>query len=301
MPGNPVDMWIVGQIMRGMDPERAYEIASYVFQFDVETPLYLQYITYMSNILQGNLGKSMLTHTPVINILIYALPWTLFTTSIAVVTSFAVGILGGMYIAYKRGTTLDKVLFSIGSFSSVIPNYLIALLFLNVFAIYSGIFPLSGAYDFNIKPGFTLEFIISIFYHAALPILAFVITSFGGWLLSMRGSTISVLGEDYVAAAEARGLKNRRITMSYVGRNAILPLFTSVAISIGYLVGGSIFIESTFSYPGIGVRMAKAIGSRDYPIVLGCFLLLSFAVILSNFLADTLYAKLDPRIRKRGD
>jgi peptide/nickel transport system permease protein len=116
----------------------------------------------------------------------------------------------------------------------------------------------------------------------------------------MRGSTISYLGEDYVFMARARGLPERRIAITYVGRNAILPLFTSLAISIGFIFGGSVLIESVFVYRGIGLRLLEAINSRDYTVMQGIFLIITIAVIAANYIADLLYSVLDPRVRAGG-
>ena len=156
-----------------------------------------------------------------------------------------------------------------------------------------------GAYSPGMKPGFTLAFIKDIFFHAALPILTYVLTTVGGWMLAMKSSTISTLGEDYVTVAEARGLPERRIITSYVGRNASLPLITQLAISIGFVVGGSTLIEFIFVYQGIGQLLLSSINARDYPVMQGVFLIITIAVILANFLADFVYGWLDPRIRVR--
>jgi len=298
-PGNPVDTWVMERVNTyGMDIHEAYKMAQAIFSIDVTKPLHEQYFDYLLSVLKGDLGVSFIsTGTPVTHIIAYTLPWTVFITSISLSTSFAIGVILGMFIAYRRGTKADKSLSFLGSLSGSIPNYMIALLFLVVLGLNLKLFPLSGAYDHTLKPSFTFEFLASVFRHAALPVLSYVSTSFGGWMLGMRSSTISTLGEDYISFAEAKGLPNRRIILSYVGRNAILPLFTSLAIQIGYMFGGSIFIETTFNYPGIGYYMTRSIGLRDYTVAQGCFLIIAISVVLANFLADIMYAKLDPRVR----
>jgi peptide/nickel transport system permease protein len=166
-----------------------------------------------------------------------------------------------------------------------------------MFALQLKWFPVSGPYSPYLKPGLYLEFLLSVLHHAFLPVVTYVLTSVGGWILTMKGSTISVLGEYYVTAAEARGLPERRVVTSYVGRNAIIPLFTRFAISVGYMFSGVVFIEGLFLYPGIGTYLSASIAQRDYPLMTGCFLISTVAVVVANFFADILYSRLDPRVR----
>jgi len=300
MPGNPADYLLMQLIYeRSIPVEEAYKIVQVYFGMNLTRPLHEQYIEYLTSLLRGDLGRSLLSlNTPVSKIIAQSLPWTVFPISISVIISFAIGVSLGMVAAYKRGGKFDRVFLVIAPIFNSIPNYIYALIFLYSLAVIARIFPLYGAY--SVKPGFTLEFISDAFYHAALPILSYVVASFAGWGLAMRGSTISVLGEDYVTAAEARGLPKRRITFSYVGRNAILPLFTSLLISLGYVVGGAVFIETTFSYPGIGYFLVQSVYGRDYTLMQGCFLVLTVAIVIANFIADLVYSRLDPRIKMGG-
>jgi len=130
-----------------------------------------------------------------------------------------------------------------------------------------------------------------------VPGIVYILTTLGGWMLSMRSSTVSVLGEDYVTVARARGLPDFRIIMAYVGRNASLPLVTALAISVGFLLGGSAVIESVFVYQGVGLLMTQAIAKRDYPVMQGILLVTTITTIISTAIADLLYGWLDPRIR----
>jgi len=299
MPGNPASAYVNELVYQGVPLERAIEMASKLYNLDLNKPLWQQYLDYLLNVLRGNLGYSIVSAgLPVINIVMYALPWTLYIVSISLLISFVIGILLGLYMAYHRGGLVDKILTSIGTVFSSIPNYIMALLlYYSLVTILKVIPPISGAYDPNLKPGLSIEFISSVLMHSFLPILTFILTSFGGWMLTMRNTAIVVLGQDFVMAAEARGLKKNRIMFSYVGKNAMLPLFTSLMISIGWIFGGAVFIENTFAYPGIGRLLALALSSRDYTVVQGCFLFITIAVIISNLLADILYGVIDPRLR----
>ena len=156
---------------------------------------------------------------------------------------------------------------------------------------------LRGSYSPGVNPGLSLSFLGDALYHAALPMAVYVLTTIGSWMLIMKSSTLAALDEDYVTAARARGLKDGRITTAYVGRNAMLPLFTQLAIAIGFVVGGSLLVEKVFQYQGIGLILGNVINQRDYPVMQGIFLVVTFSVVVANLLADLLYSRLDPRIR----
>ena len=308
MPGNPVDILIRDYMLMGYSYEEAVNAVAAIVPFVPDKPIHEQFIDYLKGILRGDLGKSITLATPVTVILGYGIPWTVFIVSISLLTSFSLGVVLGIYAAYRRGGILDKGLSMFASVSGALPAYVIGVLFVLAFAVQLDWFPAYGTFgtlpgnpSAHVKPGFTLDFIVSVFYHAALPLLTYVTTTIGGWLLAMKSSTISALGEYYVTAAEARGLPERRIVLTYVGRNAVLPLFARLAISLGYMFGGVVFIETIFSYRGIGSFLSHAIGVRDHTLMSGVFIVISIAVVASNFAADLLYSRLDPRIRLAAD
>jgi peptide/nickel transport system permease protein len=157
-----------------------------------------------------------------------------------------------------------------------------------------------GALSPGIQPEFSLEFFLDAFTHVKVLLFVYVLSSIGSWMLTMKSSTVSTLGEDYVTVAKARGLPDSRILTAYVGRNATLPLFTRLAIVIGVSMGGSVLLESLFTYRGVGFLLARALTDRDYPIMQGVILVTTIAVVLANLIADFLYGWLDPRIRIVG-
>ena len=305
MPGNPIEVFISNMISQyGMSYQEARQQALSLFSINLNEPLYLQFLDYLSDLFRGNLGTSYLsTGTPVSTLIAGFLPWTLFSVSLSLLVSFTIGIALGMYIAYHRGGITDKLLTATAVFFSSVPNYIIAILIIVFIGIQWKLYPMElmrGSYSADVTPGFNLPFIIDIFKHVLWPFVTYVITSFGGWMLSMKANTISTLGEDYVTVAKAKGLKESRITLHYVGRNAILPLFTSLAIAIGFIFGGSTLIETTFLYKGIGWLLWSSIVGRDYPVMQGCFLIITISVVISNFLADLFYGLIDPRVRVSG-
>lgn len=302
MPGDVVEMMSRSEAQsRGISLEDARKIVVNMLNYDPDEPILRQMARYYGGLLRGNLGTSMYSRTLTVNqIIAETLPWTLFVLSVSLILSFFIGTRLGMLMAWKRNSVVNPVISVYSIITTAIPNFIFGILLILIFCIKLKWFPLVGAYSPEIKPGFTLEFILDVFYHAALPILTYVLTSVGMWALQMRGAAINVLGEDYITAARARGIPDNLIRKRYVKRNAMLPMITQLAMSFGAMVGGSTLIESTFSYPGMGAFIAQATAQRDYTMMQGMLLVTSFAVILANLIADLLYSKLDPRVKTEG-
>ncbi|HEY9076583.1 MAG TPA: ABC transporter permease [Anaerolineaceae bacterium] len=305
MPGNPVDIYVQEQInLYSMTYEDALAQASAMFSIRLDQPVLSQYFDYIVALLHGNLGNSYKSvGTPVATMIAKFLPWTLFSVGLSLLISFTLGMGLGMLMAYRRETILDYILSTIGSILSSVPNYLVAMTLVVFLGVQWKLVPLAqmrGSLSPGVEIGFTLKFISDALFHAAFPIATYVLTTVGGWMLTMKSSTVAALEEDYVAVARARGLPDSRIMTSYVGRNAMLPLFTQLAISVGFIVGGSVLIETIFVYQGVGKMLIDSINQRDYPVMQAVFLIITISVILANLLADFLYSWLDPRIRNVG-
>jgi peptide/nickel transport system permease protein len=177
------------------------------------------------------------------------------------------------------------------------PYYILALIFVFLFAFHWPIFPLSGAYSVGLTPQLSLDFALDVLRHAVLPALSIVFVSLGWWFLSMRSLITSLKGEDYILQAEAKGLPGRRILWGYAFRNALLPQATGLALSLGHIVGGALITEVIFAYPGIGWLIYNAITGLDFPVIQGGVLLIIFSVASANFVIDIAYPLIDPRIR----
>ena len=297
-PGDALQVWALEIVQTyGISMEDAMRQVRAMYGYDPNEPVLQQYLTYVKGLLRGNLGTSILYKTSVNEIVVRALPWTVFILATSLILSFTIGALLGMAIAWKRKTLLDPVITGYAALTGATPDYITALILLIIFAINLRWFPLKGAYDPAVKPGFTWAFIKTVLHHAALPIAAYTFENTAAWALAMKGSAISVLGEDYITAARARGLRERRIMVRYMGRNAMLPLVTGLAIAFGGMMGGSVLIETVFNYPGIGWFFSQAVARRDYGLMQGLFFLTAAAIIFANLLADLLYTRLDPRIR----
>jgi peptide/nickel transport system permease protein len=302
MPGNPVQVYmdyLVNQ--QNMTREEAYVLAASQFRFDPDANVIEQYFIYAGQVLRGDLGESITSSgTKVLDQIMRFLPWTLFAVGLGLLVSFVLGVVLGIIMAYYRSSVLDVGLSLFSSILSAVPNYIWGLGILIVFGVHLRWFSigeLRGTYDPRLTPGFTLEFMLSVLKHAMLPVLVYVTGALGTWTLTMRNSTISVLGEDYVNVARARGLSPARIVTAYVGRNAALPMFTLLAISIGFIIGGSVIIEELFLYKGLGSFLFWSITQRDYTSMQGVFLVIIVSVVLANLFADLLYSRLDPRVR----
>lgn len=306
MPSNPVEVHVQKlMILESLTYEEAYNRAALLFDFDPDAPLMTQYLDYLGKLLRFDLGQSITSAgTPVIDQILRYLPWTLFSVGTGLFISFVVGILVGMAMAYWRGSAFDNSMTAVASILFGIPNYITALLIILILGVQLKLFSVGdmlGGIDQGLTPGFNAAFIGSLIKHAILPVVTYVSATVGGWMLSMKSSTISTLGEEYVTAAHARGLGSWRVLTSYVGRNAMLPLVTQLAISIGFVVGGSVIIETIFLYPGLGRFLITAIGNRDYTSMQGVFLVIAITVVVANTLADMLYGVLDPRVRISGE
>jgi len=307
MPGSPVELKI-DELIQSSNGSISYEdaraIASSLFAIDLNAPLHEQYLSFMWSLLHLDVGKSFLSSgTSVTSIILAVLPWTLFSVGTGLLLSFIVGIGLGLLAAYRRNSLLDRVVSTAGSVVSSVPNYLIAImliLFLGVQTRLINFTAMRGAYSSGMQPGLYPAFIGDVLFHAALPITIYFLTQIGHWILSMRSATLAALEEDYVTAARARGLSDGRIRTAYVGRNAVLPLVTQLAISVGFIVGGAAIIEQIFAYQGVGLRLLDSVRQRDYPVIQGIVLLTTISVVVANLAADLLYSKLDPRIGRAG-
>ncbi|MCL5035907.1 MAG: ABC transporter permease [Chloroflexi bacterium] len=298
MPGDIVHTWAMNIMQQqGVTYNEAREMAKAMLNYDPNVPIAVQYFKYMKGLLSGNLGTSLTYRIPVSVIIVQALPWTVFVCTLSLIISFVIGVLLGTTIAWKRKTILEPVVTLYASITQAVPDFLIALLLLVFFGVSLRWFPLRGAYSADTVPGFNIPFMLDVLYHAALPVLAYTLQYIGSWALAMKASATSVLGEDYIAVAEARGLKQKRIIVRYLAGNAILPLVTSLAIAFGTIVGGSMLVETVFGYPGIGYFFGQAIATRDYSLIQGLFLLTTVVMILANLTADIIYSKIDPRIK----
>lgn len=277
----------------------AYKMATQMLNYDPQQGLFQSFLSYSNGLIHGNLGQSIYQKGVSTNSIINQyLPWTLLVSTVSLILSFLIGTTVGIKMAAKRESASETVSTILITIANSIPDYLLGIILLMTFGSTLGIFPTYGAYDLASK-GDPLKFTLSILHHAALPIFTFTIAQVANWALLAKGTAVSVMGDDYINAAMARGLPKSVVNNKYLKKNAMLPLIIGFVLSFAYLFGGSSVMESVFAYPGIGRAFVNYIGLRDYFVVQGLFVFMSFIIILSNFLADFIIGLFDPRIRTR--
>ncbi|WP_425145076.1 ABC transporter permease [Deinococcus sp.] len=296
VPGDPVGAMMAKY--QGQLTPAAADALKAAYGLNDQGSLLAQYFTYLGHLLQGNFGRSMSQFpTPVSEVIAQAAPWTIGLIGVTTIISFFLGSALGLYSAWKRGTTLADAMPPVALFLNSMPYFWFALLLVYLFALRSSVFPLSGNLDPFVGDAFTPKWWASMLRHAALPALTIVVTAAGGWLITMRNNVMGVMGEDYLAFARAKGLTEGRILNRYILKNALLPSLTSFGMALGFVVGGSILVETVFSYPGLGFYLYSAVVAVDYPLMQAIFLMIAAAVLIANFIVDALYVVLDPRVR----
>jgi peptide/nickel transport system permease protein len=298
MPGDPI-----GGILQHLTPAQIQSNPGIIQTYQAllgggDESLWSAYGSYLHNVATLDFGISTSNYpTPVSEVVGRTLPYSIFLVGVAFLIAFLFGTAVGMVAAWRRGRSVDTfvvpTLLSVGAF----PAYFTALVLVYLFGLRLGWFPLQHAYDTGIVPGFNWTFLSSAFRHAQLPIIVIVAAYAGGWVLNMRTVMINTIEEDYVAMAHAKGLRDRRIMTRYAGRNAILPPLNGFAAQFATAVGGLVFIEFVFSYPGAGWTLQQAALGNDYPLTQALLLVFAVCVIVANFIMDLLNFVLDPRVR----
>jgi peptide/nickel transport system permease protein len=298
IPGNPVDSLVArissGGSVSGEQMNKIYEY--YIQEFGLNKPMWEQFLVYLGNLTQGNLGVSFRQYpAPVSTLIMQALPWTIALQLPAILIGWFVGNWLGVLSAYRKGL-LDKVVFPVSLFISCVPFYCLSIILLYLFASVWRIFPSGGGYSFSMNPGWNWDFVGSAAQHYILPFLSLLLVFVGGQAVGMRSMSIYELDADYVRYSRSMGVNDRRI-MRYIFRNGMLPQVTGLALSIGGMISGALITEIVFSYPGLGYLLFTAIGQEDYPLVQGITLFIMLAVLLANFMVEIAYGFIDPRIR----
>lgn len=292
MPGSPL------ALLAGVEPSELTqeERQALISEAGLDQPMIVQYFRYWGNVLTFNFGKSFRMNEPIGDLILDRLPWTLLITLTALLLSSLIGIALGVLAAWRRGRASDVASLNTMIALESTPSFWLGMLFVALFSVTLGWLPSYGA----VTPGATLspwETIVDVAAHAAMPILTLTILSVPGIFLTMRYSTLSVMGEDFIRTAQAKGLTNTQVLSRHVVRNAIVPVSTVIALRLGFAFGGTVVIETVFSYPGLGRLVFEAVSSRDYPVMQATFLVFTIAVLVANTLADLLYPRLDPRTR----
>lgn len=305
LPGDPVKLMVHGRKMTREAQQRMTEV------FGLDKPVWFnqeemdagslagaltqtQFAAYINGLLHGELGISF-TSRQNVNELLVERTWRtvlllLSGEIVAIIFGMVIGILG----AWKRGTKLDAGILLLALFTWGIPTFFLGILLL---IISSGVLPSGGMVKPGLKPEAGLEYWLDVGRHLILPTITIAIVYAGSYIMLMRSSLLEVLTQDYIFAAKAKGLKTGYILRRHALKNAMLPMVTSIALALGFSVGGAIQVETVFSWPGLGRLMYESVQGQDYPVLQGIFLLLAISVILANFAADLFYSLLDPRVK----
>ena len=301
LPANPIQAWL-------STLERQYsktiangaEMANYYKeQFGLNGTIWEQYGRYMYNVfIKHDLGPSFINFpTPVQDLIAQRLPWTLFLMGFSIITAWVLGLLLGLLAGWFRDTRWSGAITNISIGLSQIPPYLIAVFLVLILGYQLAIFPTRGAWDGQFNVGFNLPFIGSLLWHTFLPMLSIIVVSVAGWILSTRSLIVTLLGEDYLQYAEAKGLRSWNVMRRYGLRNAMLPQATALALTMGAALNGQLLVELLFTYPGLGELISRAIQYFDYNAIMGVILLSIFSVMTASLIVDLLLPLIDPRIR----
>lgn len=261
-------------------------------------PILQQYFTYVGHVFQLDFGLSYANFpAPVSSVIGTGFVWTILLGITSLLISVVIGHLVGIFGAWRRNSLFDIVVPPLFNFIGAFPAFFLGLGVLYLFGMNLSWFPIAHAYTDMLAPAFTGEFIGSVLVHLVMPVLTSVLVTVTIWTQMMRNTMISVLAEDYITMAEAKGLSQNRIMFNYAARNAILPSVTGFGVFFGSILSGQVLIETVFSYPGLGFLLVRAVGARDYPLMQGLFLGITTGVLILNFVVDILYTRIDPRIR----
>lgn len=291
MPGDPVT-----HIARGQHLDAA-AVARLRTYYGLDRPLIDQFATYVSHLLHGDFGYSFSYSAPVGPIVADALVNTVILVTVSTVLVIALGVLIGVFAASRRGSRADRGLVVGSLVFWSLPTFWIGMLLIFVFAVALNWLPIAGMYTADaIYPTFVTR-ISDLARHLVLPTTAMVLVDIAQFVLITRSSLVSTLSEDFMTTARAKGLHPRRVLWRHGVRNALLPVVTATTLYASATVGGTIQVETVFSWPGMGQLIYLSVVRRDYPVMEACFLIFAVVVVLANFGSDVLYRVLDPRVR----
>ncbi|HET9442700.1 MAG TPA: ABC transporter permease [Acidimicrobiales bacterium] len=294
LPGDPLRAYVDEYTLLGPEQREELERAH-----GLDGSLLDQYGRYLSGLARGDLGQSIALSQPVSRLLRYYLPWTLLLTGSALLVSSIAGYRLGVTAAWRRNSGTDRALQVTTTGLRAVPEYAAGTLLLIVFGVVLRLFPISeGITPFTASEPL-LERVVDVIWHLVLPLATLSLGLLGTKVLMVRNITVGVLGQDYMLLARAKGLPEAVQRRHHAGRNAMLPYLNLVGAQAGVAVGGGVFVQEVFGYPGVGRLMSSSVTAQDFPVIEGCFLTLSLLVLTVNLLVDLATTVVDPRTRAR--
>lgn len=298
-PRNPLREKLMEQASRGGYIEEGFDemVAAYEARFGLDQPLWRQYINYMGDMARLDLGYSISNYPKTVwEIILEGLPWTMGLLLTSLLIAFTAGSLIGALMVWPKANAFARYVLPMFLGFGAIPAYVVALALVYFLAFRLQLLPTGGGYGLGTIPNMSASFALEVLRHSILPAIALILTQMGGWALGMRGMMVTVEGEDYMTFAEAKGLSDRRMFFRYGVRNALLPQVTGLALSLSFIVSGSVLVELVMGYPGLGTKLARSIYQLDYFTIYGIVFFIIVSLGIAMFIIDLLYPFLDPRI-----
>lgn len=290
-PGDPI-FFIAGEFG---DPEY-YEMMR--ADFGLDKPIYEQLTIYVANVLRGNLGRSFFFRQPVMQVIAERIPATLLLMGTSFVLASLLGMVVGVIASSKPYSIKDNLITAGALMGYSLPVFWLAQMLLIFFALWLGIFPAQGMTSLRVNLT-GIEYVLDVLRHLMLPATSLAVYHLALISRLTRASMLEVLQEDYITTAYSKGLSERRIVYRHALRNALLPVVTVMGMNLGFMIAGAVLTETVYTWPGLGRLMYDSIYTRDYPLLMGLFIVISISVIVANLVTDVVYGMLDPRIRFR--
>lgn len=287
MPGSPIDF-----IVSSNPNITADQIAVLEEKMGLNQPVVVQYIKWLGELLQGNLGYSYRTGNPVLTEIMVKLGGTLLLVGASMVASLIIAIPLGTLAALKPNSVFDYISSGLAFIGNSTPGFFAGMIFIYFFCVRTNLFPMGGMYT---SP--SDKSVGDLLYHMVLPCFALALQQIGGYMRHVRSNMLETMGEDYIRTSKAKGLGRTRVVIAHGLRNAMVPIVTIVGMNIPLLIGGSVVTETVFSWPGIGMLMTTSINARDYPVIMGVTVIVATAVLIGNILIDFIYCIVDPRVK----
>lgn len=288
-PGDPV-VYLAGQ----SGDEQYYALIR--AKFGLDKPLLIQLWVYLTNILRGDLGFSLSYQQSVAAVIFSRVPATFLLTGSAIVAATVGGIILGVEAARRENSLFDRAATTFALFTNSFPSFSIGQMLLLFFALYLGLFPAQGISSVN-QNLTGAAYLFDLLTHLVLPVLTLAVIEIALIMRLTRTEMLNILNENFITTARAKGVSERKVFYAHALRNALLPIVTVVGANLGMILSGAVLVETVFAYPGLGRLMIEVIAARDYPVLMGLFLLISVSVVVVNFLTDITYTLLDPRIK----
>lgn len=289
-PGDPIRM------LAGKENPSPQVVAALQEKYGLDQPMHIQLLTYIKTLLKGDLGYSIMFNMPVSKMIGERLGATALLALTSIILSVIIGTFLGLYAVRHHGSTMDKFLSYITYTFYSMPSFWLALMGILIFSSWLKILPTSGMYDLR-SPASGIGHTLDLLKHMILPVGTLTLVQIPTYFMIFKTSITQMMSESFIMTLRATGMDEKKIFNKYIFKNAILPTITVLGINLAYIITGAALVETVFSWPGTGRLMLEAIMRRDYPLLMGIYLILSISIAVIMIIVDIIYAYVDPRIR----